>query len=172
MFSLPQLVSRNLRYHWRGNIAVLLGVGVGAAVLTGALLVGDSLRGSLRDRAERQLGGVETAAIFPRPIPAGSADGMPGHTAPVLLLQGSLQKIVAGDESNAPFLGRVTVLGVDERFKPAGIATDVNWSSSVKGKKDDAGVVLSHRVAAKLGVARGDRVRLGVPRFSDLPRSS
>ena len=39
-----------------GNLAVLLGVAVGTAVLTGALLVGDSLRGSLRDRALRQLG--------------------------------------------------------------------------------------------------------------------
>jgi len=55
VLTLPRLVARNLRFHWRGNVAVLLGVAVGSAVLTGALLVGDSLRGSLRDRAERQL---------------------------------------------------------------------------------------------------------------------
>lgn len=42
-----RLLLRNLRFHWRGNLAVLLGVAVGTAVLTGALLVGDSLRGSL-----------------------------------------------------------------------------------------------------------------------------
>jgi hypothetical protein len=44
-----RLLLLNLLFHWRGNLAVLLGVVVGAAVLTGALLVGDSLRGSLRD---------------------------------------------------------------------------------------------------------------------------
>ena len=43
-----RLLLRNLFYHWRGNSAVLLGVVVGCAVLTGALFVGDSLRGSLR----------------------------------------------------------------------------------------------------------------------------
>ena len=51
--NLGRLLARNLAYHWRGNAAVLLGVGVGTAVLTGALLVGDSLRGSLRENSER-----------------------------------------------------------------------------------------------------------------------
>ena len=68
------LLRRNLLYHWRGNLAVLLGVAVGSAVLTGALLVGDSLRGSLRDRAERQLNGVTAAAFLPRQVRASIAD--------------------------------------------------------------------------------------------------
>ena len=38
-----RLLLRNCFYHWRGNLAVLLGVVVGTAVLTGALLVGDSV---------------------------------------------------------------------------------------------------------------------------------
>ena len=46
--TLKRLRLRNLLFHWRGNLAVFLGVVVGTAVLTGALLVGDSLRGSLR----------------------------------------------------------------------------------------------------------------------------
>ncbi len=45
--TLKRLRLRNLLYHGRGNLAVFLGVVVGTAVLTGALLVGDSLRGSL-----------------------------------------------------------------------------------------------------------------------------
>src|SRR5947208_13082715 len=61
-----RLLLRTLSYHWRGNAAVLLGVLVGSAVLTGALLVGDSLRGSLRDRALRQLGDVDYALVAPR----------------------------------------------------------------------------------------------------------
>ena len=43
----PRFLVRNLFYHWRGNFAIFLGVVVGTAVHTGALLVGDSLRGSL-----------------------------------------------------------------------------------------------------------------------------
>lgn len=172
MLTFPRLLVRNLGFHWRGNLAVLLGVAVGSAVLTGALLVGDSLRGSLRERAERQLGGVDAAAMFPRPVRAAAADGMPGKTAPVLLLRGSIQKDGATSNPNVPSIGRVTVLGVDERFKPQGVEAAVDWSGTARHKRGEAPVVLSHRVAAKLGVAKGDRVRIGVPRFSDLPRSS
>ena len=39
---------RSLIHFWRINLAVLLGAAVATAVLTGALLVGDSVRGSLR----------------------------------------------------------------------------------------------------------------------------
>ena len=64
--TLFKLLRRNLVFHRRGNLAVLLGVAVGTAVLTGALLVGDSLRGSLRDRALRRLGPVDYALLANR----------------------------------------------------------------------------------------------------------
>lgn len=163
MLTSTKLVFRNLAYHAQGNFAVLLGVAVGSAVLTGALLVGDSLRASLRARAERQLAGVDAVAFLPRPVRAGLADGLPGQVAPVLMLPGSLQ--ASGDPVTAPYIGRVTVLGVDDRFKPAGVS-GVDWASNEKK------VVLSERVAAKLGAKPGDRVRIGVEKFSDLPRSS
>lgn len=171
MLTFPRLLARNLVYHWRGNLAILLGVAVGSAVLTGALLVGDSLRGSLRARAERQLAGIDAAALFPRPLRTDLADGMPGTTAPVLLLAGSIQKGDVPDDPSAPSLGRVTVLGVDGRFTPAAV-TGVDWSAVSTGRHGTSPVVLSHRVAARLGVSVGDRVRIGVPRFSDVPRSS
>ena len=46
-----QLVRRSATYHWRTNLAVVLGVTAAVSVLGGALLVGDSVRGSLRDIA-------------------------------------------------------------------------------------------------------------------------
>src|SRR4051794_15675562 len=64
--TLTLLLRRSLVFHRRANLAVLLGVAVGTAVLTGALLVGDSLRGSLRDRALDQLGWVEEAMVSGR----------------------------------------------------------------------------------------------------------
>ena len=163
MLTTSKLVARNLRYHARGNLAVLLGVAVASAVFTGALLVGDSLRGSLRDRIERQLGGIDSVAFFPRPVRADIADQLPGQVAPVLLLPGSAQ--ADGDPATAPYLGKVTVLGVDDRFAPAG-AAEVDWKAA--GRQ----AVLSARVAEKLGAKAGDKVRLGVERFSELPRSS
>ena len=52
---------RNVRYHARPQLPVMLGVALATAVLTGSLVVGDSLRGSLRERALRRLGGVEAS---------------------------------------------------------------------------------------------------------------
>ena len=43
MLTLRSIPVRNLFHHWRGNLALLLGVAVGASVLTGALFVGDQL---------------------------------------------------------------------------------------------------------------------------------
>src|SRR5207302_940451 len=112
-----RLLRRNLIYHWRGNLAVFLGVALGSAVLTGALLVGDSLRGSLRALTLDQLGWVEEAMLpgrFFREQLAGevSAD----RRAPLLLLQGSASRISKNQETQRA--GKVTVLGIDASFWP------------------------------------------------------
>src|SRR5713226_6406908 len=44
------LIRRSLRFHARAHIGVVLGAAVGSAALVGALVVGDSVRGSLRER--------------------------------------------------------------------------------------------------------------------------
>src|ERR1035437_5817593 len=50
------LLARNLTWFWRTNLAVVLGVATATAVLAGALLVGDSVRESLRDLLLERLG--------------------------------------------------------------------------------------------------------------------
>ena len=52
---------RSLIYYGRLNLAVLLGSAVAATVLCGALLVGDSMRGSLRALALDRPGRIDTA---------------------------------------------------------------------------------------------------------------
>jgi ABC-type antimicrobial peptide transport system permease subunit len=79
------------------------------------------------------------------------------------MLSGSIQSLTA-DELTAPYLGRVTVFGIDTRFKPK--ESSIEWIKSPKQ------VVLSDRVAAKLAVKPGERVKIGVERFSDMPRSA
>jgi putative ABC transport system permease protein len=65
-FSRTTLLARNLRHFRAANLAVVAGMAVATAVLTGALMVGDSVRGSLRDLAEQRLGFVDHAMISPR----------------------------------------------------------------------------------------------------------
>src|SRR5437764_1292444 len=113
-----RLLLRNLFYHWRGNSAVLLGVAVGTAVLTGALLVGDSLRGSLRDLTEKQLEWVDSAMVAGRFVRAQLAeeiasDGSPGRVEPALILQGAASTVPPEGGGELPRrVGKITVLGV------------------------------------------------------------
>jgi len=50
------LIRRSLRHHWRAHLGVTLGAAIGSAALIGALVVGDSVRGSLRVRVTSRLG--------------------------------------------------------------------------------------------------------------------
>src|SRR5437867_11899031 len=50
------LLRRSLRFRARSHLGVVLGAAIGSAALIGALLVGDSVRGSLRRRALERVG--------------------------------------------------------------------------------------------------------------------
>src|SRR5437870_10390428 len=104
------LLIRNLFYHRRGNLAVFLGVALGTAVLTGALLVGDSLRGSLRALTLDQLGWVDQALVANRFFREKLAEGLPAERAcPLILLQGTAA-LLAGDTDSKKLrlAGKVT----------------------------------------------------------------
>jgi putative ABC transport system permease protein len=53
------LIRRSLRFHARAHLGVLLGASIGSAALIGALVVGDSVRGSLRQGALDRVGKVQ-----------------------------------------------------------------------------------------------------------------
>ncbi len=161
------LLRRNLRYHWRGNLAVFLGVALGAAVLTGALFVGDSLRGSLKEMSLDQLGWVEHAMTPGRFFRAKLADELGADKAcPALLLQGSAAKT---DEatSKSKTIGKVTVLGVEDRFWPAELKQDAAiWQSN------EAIVVLNRTLADVLQAKVGDKISLNVQKADAVPRET
>ncbi len=59
------LLRRSLRFHARAHAGVVLGAAVGSAALIGALVVGDSVRQSLLDRALARLGPIHFALNTP-----------------------------------------------------------------------------------------------------------
>jgi ABC-type antimicrobial peptide transport system permease subunit len=159
MLTLHSLPLRNAIYFRRGNLPVLLGVAVGAAVLTGALLVGDSLRGSLKEKAEGQLAGVTAAWVGPRLI----REDAEWPANPVLILQATIETVP--DSGLPKRLDRITLFGKSVDSHP------LTWQRGgmVQGKPFAS---VSPRVAAKLGVVSGDRVRIGIEKFSAVPRGS
>ncbi len=168
--TLKRLRLRNLLFHWRGNLAVFLGVVAGTAVLTGALLVGDSLRGSLRDRTLHQLGWVEEALIAPRFFRQSLAGdlaraGAAERVCPVLLLKGTMVVRARGTSGAIRRqMSGVTVLGVESSF----------WTAFGENRTPSEGerVVLNSALGQRLEVTVGETVALRLQKPSAIPRET
>src|SRR6187399_2445623 len=114
------LVLRGLWHYWRSHLAVIAGVATAVAVLAGALLVGDSVRGSLRDLVLQRLGRTDrivTSTGFFREALAAEmrADAQFASSysgaVPLVVLQG-----VVTDQASGRRVSHAAVYGVDDRF--------------------------------------------------------
>ncbi len=158
----------SLRYHWRSHVAVGLCALVGSSVLTGALLVGDSMRGSLRELALRRLGPIDYALESPRFVREPLAEGViaeargtsPEATGcPAILLDGAIQH--AGTRARA---NRIRVVGVDARFWEL-FDGDAPAEAAAAGRS----VVLNRSLADQIGAKAGDDVLIRLNRPSLVP---
>ena len=164
------LLRRSLTHYWRTNLAVIAGVGVAVSVLAGALLVGTSVRGSLRDLALLRLGQVDhvvTSGLFFREALADEllASGALGEAATVAVPLIAVEGFATHQESRTR-AGGIQVYAVDERF----------WAFhglDAEGRVPEAGgVAVSSGLARELGVAVDDILLLRVQKPSSIPVSS
>ena len=93
------------------HVAVGLGVAVATAVLTGALLVGDSVRGSLRDLTLQRLGRIDSALVTGHFFRTALAEEV--HGEPAILMPGTLE---AGSGDDARRATQVSIVGVRDEF--------------------------------------------------------
>lgn len=177
--SFLRLALRSAWFYRRTNLSVLLGTAVAAAVLVGALLVGDSVRYSLRRLADLRLGAIslamDTDARFFDPRLADRLAPELGVTvAPALKLRGM---ILAGEAAGGRprQLNAAQILGVDQRFwrLSAGDA-----SSAARGRPgfdpalgpEEAAV--SRKTAVALDLRVGDEIGLRVGKPALMPRDA
>ena len=119
-FTEQRFLRRSLIYHRGIHTAVALGVAVGTAVFAGALLVGDSVRGSLRDLTLDRLAGIDHAIVSDRYFREELADELAAsgrfvsafdQAAPAILIRGSVEAAATSSRAS-----RVNIHGVDGRF--------------------------------------------------------
>ena len=163
------LVFSSLRYYWRTNLAVVLGVATAVAVLAGALIVGDSVRGSLRDLVLVRLGRTDRAVLasgFFREELAADLQSDPefqqtfSAVSPLIAMPGTV-----GDQETGRRSARVLVYGVDERF------WRFHGLDPSRGPAD-RGALLSRALATDIGAAPGHAVLVRVERPSSIPVES
>ncbi len=143
---------------------MFLGVVVGAAVLTGALLVGDSLRGSLRDLTLNRLGWIDEALIGGRFFREEAVNGLPAKDVSAAIL---VRGTASVGENGRP-VRQVNMVGVKEAFwKSAGETVDATFWNS-----DESEAVLSKALADALGAGAGKTIYLRVGKTGDIPPES
>ena len=109
------LVLRSLAWFWRTNLPAALGAAVAVSVLAGALIVGDSVRSSLRRLALERLGATDvivTAPTFAREALADDlrrASGAIRSSAPLVALDAVVTHTPSGRRA-----GSVQVFGVPD----------------------------------------------------------
>ena len=158
--TLLTLVRRSVLHYWQTNLAVVIGVGVAVAVLAGALLVGSSVRASLRTLALERLGAVDvvvTSAHFVREsladelLETGTMREWFATAAPIVAVEG----FVTHQESGRRASG-VQVYGVDDRFwrfhgaEPDSFALDRNRVFVSEGLARELDAVIDDSLLVRL----------------------
>ncbi|HYE87142.1 MAG TPA: ABC transporter permease, partial [Vicinamibacterales bacterium] len=160
------LTRASLRYYAGTNALVVLGVAVAVAVLAGALLVGTSVRESLRQIALGRLGNTDAVVMGPTFFRTALADDVlsksPQYVAaatPLIVVDAA----VSHEESQRA-AGRVAAYGVDERFGRFHGIDGFNLTGR------DA--FISAALAAELGAKPGDSITVRVAKPTDIPLST
>ncbi len=164
------LLRRNLAHFWRTNLAVVAGVATAVAVLAGALLVGNSVRASLRDLVAQRLGRTDRVLSAPRFVRAELSEDIQKDArfnsefqavCPIIALEGAVVHAETGRRAS-----RVQVYGVDGRFfQFHGVDAAV---PPLAGR--DA--FINSTLGQELGAELGDAVLVTVTKPSAIPPDS
>ena len=146
------LIRRSLRFHARAHLGVVLGAAIGSAALIGALVVGDSVRGSLRQRALDRVGKVQYLLESRDRLLTDDTDRWRGVFGEGYALGLHLPAIASTSQSAAR-ANQVNLYGVQPRFW--GLA-----EAETNIRIETNSVLLNQPLAAQLEVKAGDTVVL------------
>ncbi|MFM7071517.1 MAG: FtsX-like permease family protein [Planctomycetota bacterium] len=174
MFARSQFLLRGLRHHRRVHAAVALGVAAATAVLCGALLVGDSVRGSLRGLVLDRFGRIDEVLVVDRFLRGDLADALMSNSAareryerlvPVAMLMGGTVETQGVDGTRRA--SNVQILGVPPEFWEL---EQRAWRP--RGTLASDQVILNAAVAEELGARVGDRILVRLPGANQVPADS
>jgi len=161
------LVRRGLAHYWRTHLVVVLGVAVAVSVLAGALVVGASVKASLRELAVSRLGRTEALVASTGFFTPGLVDAFATSRVPAagfIALDG-----LAADGANQRRAANVAIYGVDDQFFVFhGFPVPGGDQGAFAGRQ----ALVSPALARDLGVKAGDSVLARLPNPSLVPSST
>ncbi|MBA4018382.1 MAG: hypothetical protein C0483_14545 [Pirellula sp.] len=175
-FTTGRLIRDSLRHHRRIHIAVALGTAAATAVLTGALLVGDSMRGSLKHTALSRLGPFDEVLVSDKLFRAALADDLMqaradghelGQVEPAMILDGSVTAPNAKmHAAHVTLIGLVSPGDFMPSLQKGYIVKPVHWPL------EDNEIFLNEPLAEELSVKAGDDVIVRLPAVQNVPEES
>jgi putative ABC transport system permease protein len=156
---LNTLILRNLVFFRRTNLAIIAGVAIAVAVLSGALQTGVSIRQSLRALLFERLGSTEFIATSSNFFGANLAKPFEGFTScPIIYLKGTVIH-----EGTRVRVHDVNVYGIDERFWNFHGLTD-------QAPLNDRSALAGSGLASQLDLHAGDNLLLKVETQQSIPK--
>jgi len=169
-----RLVFRSLLHHRRMNATVAMGVAAATAVLTGALIVGDSVRGSLRALALDRLGQIDRVLVSGRFFReslseelAAEPDFQRQFSAAVPAILFPRATVETQDKDPSSRATGVFLIGAHDDFWDLGDPTA--RPNLPLGAEQ---IVVNTTLAKDLGVQVGDRLLLRLPKSNEVPADS
>ncbi len=158
-----KLVFRNLVHYRRTNLGVLLGSTVSTAILVGALITGDSARGSLKRIVYQRLGKIEFALhaddrFFRARLSDDLSEKLDVRAVPAILLRG-----IASNSEKELRAQNVQVIGIDHRF------WNLGQQPAPIGEIAENHAIVNRTLAARIALETGDEFILRVQKPLHMP---
>jgi ABC-type antimicrobial peptide transport system permease subunit len=158
-----KLIIKSFKYFFKGNLAIAGGVALTAAVITGALMVGDSVQYSLEQATRFRLGDITHTVsgqdrIFTKDLGNRLTKSADLPVSAALYTQGSALK-----DGGAYTLDNVQIWGPDENFSNVSGA-DFAYDSLAENE-----AVVSENTAKRLMLKTGDYVLLRIRKTGIIP---
>ena len=158
------LVLRGIRHYWRWHLGLLLGVAITSAVVSGSLIVGDSVRATLQYQNDVRLGSISHALVggerfFTEDLVERLGTRYPeSDVAGLLVLRGTVSTASGGVRIND-----VNVIGVTSAF----------WTHGLEPQDTlPEGLLVNANLADSYGVAEGDTLIVRVEKPGALSRDA
>ncbi|MBN2711652.1 MAG: FtsX-like permease family protein [Planctomycetes bacterium] len=161
-----RIVFRNLLYYRRNNATLALATAVCVGIICGALLIGSSVRASLKDLALKRLGPVDkvlsTGITLDPAIASKMSDNNRGTYISLVMLNGSARKPNSGLSSNKINLIGLPDLGAEE------------YGGYFEACVNLAGrnAVINQVLADDIGANPGDEIIMKIPSIMVAPAES